>query len=249
MQKDLLRIENLHASVDEKDILKGVELRIKPGEVHVLMGPNGAGKSTLANVIMGDPRYHVESGKILFEGEDITEEKPDVRARKGMFLSFQAPEEIGGITLENFLRAAKSAYTGEATGIFSFRKELQHKMDELGMDQSYASRYLNVGFSGGEKKKSEILQLAVLNPKLAILDETDSGLDVDAVKTISENIHRYKNEENAVLIITHITRILENLPVDYVHIMSEGRIVKTSDASIIDIISQKGFSSVLEQQE
>lgn len=245
MQKNLLSIKNLCASVDGKSILKGVDLGIKPGEVHVLMGPNGAGKSTLANVVMGDPRYCVDDGKILFEDEDITSEKPDVRARKGMFLSFQAPEEIPGITVENFLRAAKTAYTGEDVKLFPFRKELQAKMQELGMNPSYSTRYLNVGFSGGEKKKSEILQLSVLNPKLAILDETDSGLDVDAVKTISESIHRYKNETNAVLIITHITRILQSLPVDYVHIMADGRIVKTSDASIIEKINRDGFASVL----
>lgn len=245
MQRNLLNIHNLHASVEGKDILKGVNLTIKPGEVHVLMGPNGAGKSTLANVIMGDPRYQVEEGSISFEEEDITEEKPNVRARKGMFLSFQMPEEIEGITLENFLRTAKAAYTGEDIRLLPFRRELSRKMEELGMDPSYASRYLNVGFSGGEKKKSEILQLSVLNPKLAILDETDSGLDVDSVKIISESIQRFKNESNAVLIITHITRILERLPVDYVHILSEGRIVKTSDASMIERISSQGFASVL----
>ncbi len=245
MQRNLLNIHNLHASVEGKDILKGVNLTIKPGEVHVLMGPNGAGKSTLANVIMGDPRYQIEEGSISFEEEDITEEKPNVRARKGMFLSFQMPEEIEGITLENFLRTAKAAYTGEDIRLLPFRRELSRKMEELGMDPSYASRYLNVGFSGGEKKKSEILQLSVLNPKLAILDETDSGLDVDSVKIISESIQRFKNESNAVLIITHITRILERLPVDYVHILSEGRIVKTSDASMIERISSQGFASVL----
>lgn len=247
MQKDLLTVENLHASVEDKEILKGINLRVKPGEVHVIMGPNGAGKSTLANVLMGDPRYSVNNGKIYFDNEDITDEKPDARARKGMFLSFQAPEEISGITVENFLRAAKSAYTGKEVQLLSFRKELKSKMQELDMDESYASRYLNVGFSGGEKKKSEILQLSVLNPKLAILDETDSGLDVDAVKTISESLLKYKNESNAVIIITHITRILQSIPVDYVHILAEGTIVRTSDSSLVEEISQKGFTSVLEQ--
>ncbi len=245
MQSNLLTIHNLHASVEGKEILKGVNLTIKPGEVHVLMGPNGAGKSTLANVIMGDPRYQTGEGSIYFEEEEITEEKPNARARRGMFLSFQMPEEIEGITLENFLRTAKAAYTGEEVRLFPFRKELYRKMEELGMDTSYATRYLNVGFSGGEKKKSEILQLSVLNPKLAILDETDSGLDVDSVKIISESIQRFRNENNAVLVITHITRILERLPVDYVHILSEGRIVKTSDASMIEQISSSGFASVL----
>ena len=245
MPENLLSIKNLHASVGERRILNGVSLEIRPGELHVLMGPNGAGKSTLANVVMGDPRYRVEAGKILFAGEDITAEKTDARARRGLFLSFQAPEEIPGITVENFLRAAKAAYTGEDVKLLPFHRELQARMKELEMEPSYAARYLNVGFSGGEKKKNEILQMAVLNPKLAILDETDSGLDVDAVKTISESVRRYKNPENSVLIITHITRILERLDVDYVHIMADGRIVQTSDASIIEKINRDGFASVL----
>jgi len=232
-------------SAGGRRILNGVNLAIRPGEVHVLMGPNGAGKSTLANAVMGDPRYTVDEGRIFFEDEDITGEKTDARARRGMFLSFQAPEEIAGISVENFLRAAKAAYTGQEVKLLPFRKELRAKMDELEMDPSYAARYLNVGFSGGEKKKNEILQMAVLNPKLAILDETDSGLDIDAVKTISESLDRYKNGANAMLIITHITRILQKLPVDYVHIMAEGRIVKTSDASLIETVSRDGFAAVL----
>lgn len=245
MQKGLLSIRNLYASAGGRSILNRVDLEISSGEVHVLMGPNGAGKSTLAGVVMGDPRYRVDEGNVFFEGEDITGEKPDVRARRGMFLSFQMPEEISGITVENFLRAAKTAYTGQDVKFLPFRRELRARMEELGMDPSYAARYLNVGFSGGEKKKSEILQMAVLNPKLSILDETDSGLDIDAVKTISESIRRYQNKNNAVLIITHITRILQNLPVDYVHIMADGRIVKTSDASMIEKISRDGFAAVL----
>ena len=246
MPKNLLSVHHLSASAGGKRILDRIDLSIHAGEVHVLMGPNGAGKSTLANVIMGDPRYHVEEGSILFEGEDITEEKPDVRARKGIFLSFQAPEEIPGITVENFLRSAKAACTGEEVKLLSFRKELRSRMEELGIDPSYATRYLNVGFSGGEKKKNEVLQMAVLNPKLAILDETDSGLDIDAVRTISGSIHRYKGKDNAILIITHITRILEDLPVDYVHIIANGRMVRTTDASVIDKISREGYASVLE---
>lgn len=245
MQKNLLTVENLHVSVEGKEILKGINLNVKPGEVHVLMGPNGTGKSTLANVLMGDPRYTVDKGKIYFDGDDITDEKTDVRARKGMFLSFQSPEEIPGISVENFLRMAKSAYTGKDTQILSFGKELKSKMQDLDMDESYASRYLNVGFSGGEKKKNEILQLSVLNPKLAILDETDSGLDVDAVKVISKNIRKYKNESNSLIIITHITRILQDLSVDYVHVLSDGVIAKTSDASLVDKISRYGFASVI----
>jgi len=195
---------------------------------------------------MGDPRYTVTGGKIYFEDEDITDKKPDFRARKGMFLSFQAPEEISGITVENFLRAAKGAHTGKDEQILRFRKELKSKMQELDMDESYASRYLNVGFSGGEKKKNEILQLSVLDPKLAILDETDSGLDVDAVKIISDSLLKYKNDSNGIIVITHITRILQSIPVDYVHILAEGKIVKTSDASLVDEISRNGYAAVLE---
>lgn len=249
MQKNMLEIKNLYVSVNEKHILNGVNLKIKAGEIHVLMGQNGTGKSTLANVIMGDPRYNVDKGQIIFENENITNEKTNIRARKGIFLSFQAPEEIDGITLENFLRAAKSACGGKDLSPIAFRKELYQQMKELNMDESYASRYLNVGFSGGEKKKSEILQLAVLNPKLAILDETDSGLDVDAVKTISESINKFRNKDNAILIITHITKILDNLPVDYVHIMSDGKIIRTADKSIIETIGKKGFSAVLQDKD
>lgn len=245
MQKNILEVKDLKASVEGKSILNGVNLTIRPGEVHVLMGPNGAGKSTLASVIMGDPRFQMEGGSILFEGEEISEEKPDVRARKGIFLSFQAPQEISGVTLENFLRASRGACLGKPVKIFAFKDELKENMKALGMDEEYAKRYLNVGFSGGEKKKSEILQLTMMNPKLAILDETDSGLDVDAVKIISENIARFRNENNAILIITHITKILQNLPIDYVHVLADGKIVKTGDASIVDMIEQEGFSSVL----
>ncbi|MDK2807538.1 MAG: Fe-S cluster assembly ATP-binding protein [Clostridiales bacterium] len=247
MQENLLEIKNLVASVEGIEILKGVNLTVRPGEVHVLMGPNGAGKSTLANVIMGDPRYEVEEGSILFEGEEIREEKPDVRARKGIFLSFQAPEEIAGVTLENFLKASRAAITGNPVRIFAFRDELKKNLEELGLDESYAKRYLNVGFSGGEKKKSEILQMAMIQPKLAILDETDSGLDVDAVKLISENVAKFRNENNAILIITHITKILQKLPVDYVHILADGKIVKTGDASIVDTVIKDGFSNVMQE--
>lgn len=245
MQNNLLEIKGLEASVDGKTILKGLDLTVRPGEVHVIMGPNGAGKSTLAGLIMGDPRFEVQAGSVEFEGEDIHELRADERAKKGIFLSFQAPSEIQGVTLENFLRASKAAITGEQVRLLGFRKELYQKMDELSMDRSYAQRYLNVGFSGGEKKKCEILQLAMLNPKLAILDETDSGLDVDAVKTISENIAAFKTENNAIIIITHITRILQSLPVDYVHILADGKIVKTADASMVDTIIEEGFASVI----
>ena len=245
MSEKLLSIRNLHASVEGQSILNGIDLDINPGEVHVLMGPNGAGKSTLANVILGDPRYEVTEGSIFFEGADITEEKTDARARRGIFLSFQAPEEISGVTVESFLRAAKNAQMGEAQKLIPFRRALQAKMAQLGIPESYASRYLNVGFSGGEKKKNEILQMEMLNPKLAILDETDSGLDIDAVRTIAQSVDRFRSPKKSILIITHITRILQDLPVDHVHILSQGRIVRTEGADIIDEVARNGFASVL----
>ncbi len=245
MSENLLSIRNLHASAEGQSILNGIDLDIKPGEVHVLMGPNGAGKSTLANVILGDPRYEVTEGSILFEGHDITDEKTDARARRGIFLSFQVPEEIGGVTVESFLRAAKNAQMGEPQKLIPFRRALQHKMTQLGIPETYGSRYLNVGFSGGEKKKNEILQMEILNPKLAILDETDSGLDIDAVRTIAQSVSRFRTAKNAILIITHITRILQDLPVDHVHILSQGKIVRTEGMDIIDEVTRKGFASVL----
>ena len=244
MQNNILEIKNLEAKVEEKTILKGLNLMVKEGEVHVIMGPNGAGKSTLANVIMGDPRYEVINGSILFEGEDILDLRTDERARKGIFLSFQAPEEIQGVSLENFIKAARGAITKEPVRIFAFKQELKEKMEDLMMDPSYGKRYLNVGFSGGEKKKSEILQMMMLQPKLIILDETDSGLDVDAVKLISENIARSRQEKQSLIIITHVTKILQKLDVDYVHVLSEGTIVRTGDASIIEEISNEGFMSM-----
>jgi Fe-S cluster assembly ATP-binding protein len=259
MSEELLKISGLRVSVDNKDIIKGLNLVIKKGEVHVIMGPNGAGKSTLGYSILGHPKYEVKEGRIGFEGEDITYEKTDVRAKKGIFLSFQNPEELSGVTLENFIRTSKTAVEGKPLKILGFRKELGKTMESLGMgslskgslnkDSSnkgseYADRYLNVGFSGGEKKKSEILQMLMLNPKLAILDETDSGLDVDAVKIVSQGVKAFKNKNNSLLIITHNTKILEYLEVDYVHILVDGKIIKTGDASLIEEINKKGFKEL-----
>ncbi len=238
----LLQINHLHATINDKEILKGLNLDIHKGEIHVIMGPNGAGKSTLANIIMGHPSYVVTKGNILFEGVDIVPDKTDERARKGIFLSFQNSEEIDGITVENFLRASKIAVTGQNIGYYSFHKELLAIMKELDFDPDYASRYLNVGFSGGEKKKNEVFQMLALNPKLAILDETDSGLDVDAVKVVSKGINRFKNKDNAILIITHNMRLLENMEPDYVHILVEGRIVQTGDKTLAKAINEYGFT-------
>ena len=244
MKKPLLEIHDLAVSVDDKLILNGVDLSIQKGELHVLMGPNGTGKSTLVSAVMGDPRYAVESGSISFDGEDITDESADARARLGIFLSFQAPEEIPGITLENFLRTAAGAIEGKPMRVLAFQKKLKEQMQVLDMDESYASRYLNVGFSGGEKKKAEILQLLMLRPKLAMLDETDSGLDVDAVKTVSKGIREYHNEGNSILIITHNAKILEELEVDYVHILENGRITRTGGRELADEILQSGFGAL-----
>lgn len=246
MSEQLLKIEDLKVSVEEKKILDGVCLEIGEGEVHVLMGPNGTGKSTLVSAIMGDPRYSVDGGKIVFKGEDITEEKADARARRGIFLSFQTPEEIPGISLENFIRTARQAITGTPLKVFAFKRELKAEMDKLGMAPEYAERYLNVGFSGGEKKKAEILQLLMLKPSLALLDETDSGLDVDAVRTVTEGINAWHNEHNSLLIITHNAKILEGLKVDKVHVLEGGRIVKTGGAELIGEITEGGFNAVKE---
>lgn len=244
MPNPVLKIDNLHAFAGDREIIKGLRLEINEGEVHVIMGPNGAGKSTLANVIMGHPNYKVTEGAIYFEGEDITEAGTEERAKKGIFLSFQSPEEIPGVTVENFLRTSRIALTGQEVKAFAFRKELMARMKELDMDESYASRHVNVGFSGGEKKKNEIFQMLVLKPKLAILDETDSGLDVDAVKTVSSGVNRFKNEHNSILIITHNTKILDRLHADYVHVLMDGRIVRTGDAALVEQINRSGFSSM-----
>lgn len=244
MSSPLLEIKNLQIAVEDKSILNRIDMTIHKGEIHVLMGPNGAGKSTLAAAIMGDPRYQVASGTILFEGKDITQEKTDARARAGIFLSFQTPEEIPGITLESFLRTAQGAVAGKPAKVMAFRRELQRQMAALDVDASYAERYLNVGFSGGEKKKAEILQLLMLQPKLALLDETDSGLDVDAVKTVSKGIRAYHNKDNALLIITHNAKILEDLDVDYVHVLEAGHIVRTGGSELIREITEGGFSAL-----
>ena len=244
IMKKLLQINHLHAAIDGKEIIRELNLTVNKGEVHVIMGPNGAGKSTLANIIMGHPLYEVTEGNILFEEEDITGDRTDERAKKGIFLSFQNSEEIEGITVENFLRVSKSAITGQNISFVSFRKELLSIMKELDFDPEYAYRYLNVGFSGGEKKKNEIIQMLVLNPKLAILDETDSGLDVDAVRTVSEGINRFRSEENAIIIITHSTRLLKSIKPDYVHILADGKIIRTGDKDLADEINEHGFTAL-----
>ena len=246
---ELLSIDNLYANVGEKEILRGLNLKINKGETHVIMGPNGAGKSTLANIILNNPRYTVISGDIFFEGENINDLKTDERAKKGIFMSFQTPEEVPGISVTNFLKAAVTAKTETPVKIFAFKKELEENMKKLDMNPSYSARDLNVGFSGGEKKKNEILQMLTLNPKLAILDETDSGLDVDAIKTVSNGINMFKNDENSVLIITHSNKILQDLKVDYVHILVKGKIVYTGGPELTSEIEKNGYAKYIKMRK
>lgn len=247
---EFLKIVDLTASAEEKELLHQVSLEIQEGETHVLLGPNGAGKSTLGYTIMGSPEYEVTGGKIYFQGEDITKESADKRAKRGIFLSFQNPIEIPGITLANFLRSALEQLTGERIKLFDFKKRLKGVMETLQMDSSYAERDLNVGFSGGEKKKAEILQLLMLKPKLAILDETDSGLDVDAVKTVSRGIEEYqKSQGGSLLIITHNAKILEALKVDKTHVLVDGRIVAEGGPEIVEEIAQNGFEKYVSKEE
>lgn len=248
-EQSLLHVSNLSVSVENLPILKGIDLDIKPGETHVIMGPNGAGKSTLGYTIMGNPRYSVTGGNINFDGKDITNESTDKRAKDGIFLSFQNPLEVSGISLGGFIRNAIHEKTGKPVKLFAMRKQLQNNMGLLNMDLNYADRDLNVGFSGGEKKKAEILQMLMLNPKLAILDETDSGLDVDAVRAVSEGIKEYqKKEDGALLIITHSTKILESLHVDYTHVLVKGKIVYTGDGTLVEEINEKGFERFINNE-
>lgn len=241
MSNKLLEINNLKVKVEDKEILKGVNLEVGKGKVHAIMGPNGAGKSTLVNTIMGHPKYNMTAGDIIFEGKSISDLKVNERARCGIFMSFQYPQEIPGITVENFLRSAKISVSKKKIGILAFRKILKEKLELLRIDESYTKRYLNVGFSGGEKKKNEILQMAVLEPKLAMLDETDSGLDIDAVKIVSEGVSKLRTNENSILIITHHNSILEYLKPDYVHILVDGKIVETGNASLAEEIEKSGY--------
>ena len=243
MKNELLEINNLYVNAGEKEILKGIGLKINKGEVHVIMGPNGSGKTTTANAIFNNPEYTKMDGNIVFENEDITNLSPDEIARKGVFMSFQLPEEIPGISVTNFLKTAKNKITGEPVKIFKFKEEVKQKMNELQIKPEYSERDLNVGFSGGEKKKNEILQMLILNPKLAILDETDSGLDVDAINVVSKGIEMFKNKDNAVLIITHNAKILKNLKVDFVHVLVNGKIVKTGGEEIIKDIEENGYKN------
>lgn len=246
----LLEVKDLTAGTEEREILHRVSLGIHKGETHVLMGPNGAGKSTLGNVLMGNPAYTVSGGTAVLDGTDLLSMPVNERAKAGLFMSFQNPLEVPGISLANFIRSAREQRTGEHVRLSAFRKEVRAALGILQMDASYAERDLNVGFSGGEKKKAEILQMLLLKPRLAILDETDSGLDVDAVRTVSRGIEEYqKDEEGTLLIITHSTRILEALRVDRVHILVNGQIAAEGGPDLIEEVNRDGFERFEEERE
>lgn len=241
MSEDFLVIEDLHVSVEDKQILKGVNLRIGKGEVHALMGPNGSGKSTLSNTIMGHPKYKVTQGNIYFKGKNIVDMTPDEKAKMGIFLAFQYPLSIPGVRIFNFLKNMMSSVQGREIPVAEFRTILKEKLKLLDIKQSFIKRYLNDGFSGGEKKRNEILQMALFNPKLALLDETDSGLDVTALKVVCEGINKILNPEMSTIIITHYKRMLEYVRPQYVHIIMDGKIVKSGGEELVEIIDTQGY--------
>jgi Fe-S cluster assembly ATP-binding protein len=242
-----LEIQNLHVRTEEREILHGVDLTIEKGETHALMGPNGSGKSTLANTLMGNPAYEITEGRVLLEGEDITEADPDDRAKAGLFLAFQYPVSIPGVSVANFLRTAINAKREDPIKVKEFGQLLKKNMEILRIDREFTSRYLNDGFSGGEKKRAEILQLAMLEPSYAVLDETDSGLDIDALRIVSDGVNALRGPNMGSLIITHYTRILGYVRPDFVHIMLNGRIVQEGGAELADTLEEKGYDWVREE--
>jgi Fe-S cluster assembly ATP-binding protein len=243
-----LKIENLHVSAEDKQILKGVDLTVRSGEIHALMGPNGSGKSTLANVVMGHPNLEVTEGRIFFDGEDITEADPDVRARAGLFMAFQYPVAIPGVTVAKYLRTVMNAYRDEPISLKDFRKTVEAAMEIAHVPKEFSSRYLNDGFSGGEKKRMEILQLSLLKPALAVLDETDSGLDIDALRSVAEGVNAVAKETGmGALIITHYQRILHLVEPSHVHIMFEGRIVKQGGPELVAELEKRGYGWIRDE--
>ncbi len=250
-----LEIKNLHVKIEDKEILKGVDLTIEQGKVHAIMGPNGTGKSTLAYTLMGHPSYIVTEGEVIFKGQNVLELEPDERSRLGLFLAFQYPVAIPGVTVANFLRTAINARRRSANPedkgmpIPEFRKLLKDKMAMLKMDQNFAGRYLNEGFSGGEKKRAEILQMATLQPEIAILDETDSGLDIDALRVVSEGVNALMSKDLGVLVITHYQRLLNYIKPDYVHVMLGGRIVESGGPDLALHLEEKGYEWIREKYE
>jgi Fe-S cluster assembly ATP-binding protein len=242
-----LEIQNLHVRTEEREILHGVDLTITKGEVHALMGPNGSGKSTLANTLMGNPAYEITEGRVILDGEDITEADPDDRAKLGLFLAFQYPVSIPGVSVANFLRTAINAKREEPIKVKEFGQLLKKNMEVLRVEREFTSRYLNDGFSGGEKKRAEILQMAMLEPQYAVLDETDSGLDIDALRIVSDGVNALRGPDLGALIITHYTRILNYVRPDFVHIMLNGRIVQEGGPELADTLEEKGYDWVREE--
>jgi len=241
-----LEIRNLHVRIEEREILHGVDLTVEKGQTHALMGPNGSGKSTLANTIMGNPNYEVTDGQIVFNGEDITEADPDERARAGLFMAFQYPATIPGVSVANFLRLAVNARRDEPMKVKDFGKFMRENVNMLRIDPSFVSRYLNEGFSGGEKKRAEILQMAMLKPEIAVLDETDSGLDIDALRIVADGVNALSGPDLGSLIITHYTRILNYVRPQFVHIMLDGRVVREGGPELADELEEKGYDFVRE---
>jgi Fe-S cluster assembly ATP-binding protein len=242
-----LEIQNLHARTEEREILHGVDLVVRKGQMHALMGPNGSGKSTLANSLMGNPQYEITEGRVLLNGEDMTEADPDERARAGLFMAFQYPATIPGVSVANFLRMAMNAKREEPIKVKEFGALLKDNMDLLHISRDFTSRYLNEGFSGGEKKRAEILQLAMLQPEFAVLDETDSGLDIDALRIVADGVNAMRSEDRGFLIITHYTRILGLVRPDFVHIMLDGRIVMEGGPELADRLEERGYEWVREE--
>jgi Fe-S cluster assembly ATP-binding protein len=243
----MLEIIDLHVEVEGKEIIKGVSLQFEKGKVHALMGPNGSGKSTLANALMGHPKYKITKGQVILDGEDITNIKTDLKAKAGLFLSFQYPKAISGITISNFLRASYNSLKENKLSILNFHKMLKEKMKELNMDPSFSKRYLNVGFSGGEKKKAEILQLSILEPKYAVLDETDSGTDVDAIKIIAHGINKTKETTNmTIIVITHYNKFLNYLSPDTISIINDGKIIEQGTVDLAHKIEEEGFEGIIQ---
>jgi Fe-S cluster assembly ATP-binding protein len=243
----MLKIEDLQVEIDGQEIVKGLDLEVGKGEIHAIMGPNGSGKSTLANVLMGHPRYEVTGGSITFQGEDVFELEPDERAKLGMFLAFQYPSEVPGVSVANFLRTAVNSVREEDLSPMEMYRLIQEKMSIMQMDPKFAERYLNEGFSGGEKKRNEILQMLMLDPKLAIMDETDSGLDIDALQVVAKGVNEMKGPEFSAVIITHYQRILRYIEPDRVHVMLDGRLVTSGGKELAEDLEEKGYDWVRQE--